>query len=1094
MKHLLLKHRRWVAVLAVLLSFSVGAWADEVTNMKMLGKTGTQVAGKDYYTFAVDKGEARWYPDRGILELDNVQITNKTTECFIHYAGTSQLSIFLIGTSTFKYQSANYANSAISSGGALSIRSKDYSQRGTLTIYSYGQSSSSPVISVTGYSTTRARLNVQRCNLYVYRQGTESSNYGYSVFGAVGGSNKGVATFEDVDLRWNSCKKPVLNNGVMHISRKDCIYNNNVSLNANGNLVSDDGSEVREVRLGYPLVFGEYKSYDGSYSGMSKRNTSYLATKEDYGTDSVLVYDEVEHSVTLNGGELKGQILYYGREDLVVKTRGTQLTTLEGNHDFGIKTMNSSLIIEGDHVSGHQGMKLTHAENSSGHYGIQVPLGKSLSFRHNANVQIEDYSAGLAGIEFQWVSWIGGGTYPTNMPTLSFENSALNINTKIVGIFGFGDITWNGCEAEDTWIYKNYYYDATYYPEDENDPYNIEYYYCPNAICYDSDEPTAILPLTVKRDNDFGLIVGGHYVTLDNIYDLNNSDERGEVYGVSFDEETYTLTLEDGAYIHTTGMGVSGIEYYNSAKGLDIHVKGKCNIKADDYIGIYIHDQRVSIYGDGQLQSRLDVFGGHCGMMVEKNQTATVQECIVNIESDNAAFTGRHSPNNIYNQLASLWVYDGSTVRLWSASGPTTEHMSTLDTCNDNSILVPVNGSFDSNLHGIALNGSLATGEIIIGDNIIFEDNNTEQVCVANWDTNGDGGINVFEAAAVESLGDAFTGNNDVRKFNELAYFTGLNDIGYQAFFQCNDLSEVTIPKSVLQLGGDCFGLTKISQITIPSNVQSLEAESFNGCSNLHDVNFEEGSQLSSLGWGTFKNCTALEYITFPEGISELPAYLFSGCTSLNSCSFEGTVTHIYDRAFNGCSSFYIDIPSTVEYIGNFAYSGCYAESLYLPASVKYVGESAITSAWDIYIPEDSQLEEVGPRAFKGCGYYSLNLPATLRKIGDEAFCRDNEEYAEITVLRRTPAEVGENIFGLLDEDSKIYVPVGRADTYKSAWAEYKDYIVGEGIPTAIDAVRAERATGDVYNVRGQLVRRNATTDGLPAGVYIVNGKKIVVK
>jgi hypothetical protein len=276
--------------------------------------------------------------------------------------------------------------------------------------------------------------------------------------------------------------------------------------------------------------------------------------------------------------------------------------------------------------------------------------------------------------------------------------------------------------------------------------------------------------------------------------------------------------------------------------------------------------------------------------------------------------------------------------------------------------------------------------------------------------------------------------------------------------------------------------------------VQSLEAESFNGCSNLHDVNFEEGSQLSSLGWGTFKNCTALEYITFPEGISELPAYLFSGCTSLNSCSFEGTVTHIYDRAFNGCSSFYIDIPSTVEYIGNFAYSGCYAESLYLPASVKYVGESAITSAWDIYIPEDSQLEEVGPRAFKGCGYYSLNLPATLRKIGDEAFCRDNEEYAEITVLRRTPAEVGENIFGLLDEDSKIYVPVGRADTYKSAWAEYKDYIVGEGIPTAIDAVRAERATGDVYNVRGQLVRRNATTDGLPAGVYIVNGKKIVVK
>ncbi|MBR3472740.1 MAG: leucine-rich repeat domain-containing protein [Prevotella sp.] len=1101
MKHSILTIRRWVAVLAVLLSFSVGAWADEATNLTMLGKTGTKAAGQDYYTFEVDQGEARWYPNRRVLELDNVQITNPSKECFIHYSGTSQLYVYLIGSSTFKYQSGGngvFAKSAISAGGALSIQSKDFAQRGTLTIYSYGHSSewNNAVISVTGYSTTRARLNVQRCNLYVYRQGTESANSGYSVFAANGGSYKGVASFEDVDLRWYACKKPVLNNGLMKISRKDCIYNSKVSLDANGNLVSDDGSEVREVRLGYPLVFGEYKSYDGSYSGMSKRNTSYLATKEDYGTDSVLVYDEVEHSVTLNGGELKGQILYYGREDLVVKTRGTQLTTLEGNHDFGIKTMNSSLIIEGDHVSGHQGLKLTYSGNYTTTYGITVPQGKSLSFRRNANVQIEDYAAGLAGTEFQWVSWIGDGTYPTDMPTLSFENSALNINTKIVGIFGFSDITRNGCEPEDTWIYKNYYYDATYYPEDENEPYNIEYYYCPNAICYDSDEPTPILPLTVKRDNDFGLIVGGHYVTLDNIYDLNYSDERGEVYGVSFDEETNTLTLEDGAYIHTTGMGVSGIEYHNSAKGLDIHVKGKCDIKADDYIGIYILDPRVSIYGDGQLQSRINVFGGRCGMMVENNQTATVQNCIVNIESNQTAFSGRHDPaNGVYENLAGLWVYDGASVRLNSINGPTTQYMSVLDTNHSNRILVPVNGVFDQTLHGIALNGNLATGEIIVGSNIYFNDANTESVCVANWDTNGDGGINVFEAAAVESLGEAFTGNDQIQRFNELAYFTGLHFIAPKAFYNCYDFREVTIPRTVTQLCDNSFNSTAFSQITIPANVQYIEASCFMFCPNLEEVNFEDDSQLVGLGWGAFRYCTALQYITLPKNITVLPAKVFEGCESLQGCSYEGEVTYIGDGAFQDCSNFYINIPSTVEYIGDFAFFGCYAESFSLPASVKYVGESAITAAMDLYIPEDSQLEEVGPRAFCGCYYWNLTLPATLQKIGDEAFCRgEQEDYADIIVLGRTPAEAGQNIFGLLDTDSRIYVPAGRAAAYKSAWAEYKDYIVGDDIATSIDAVRAERITGDVYSVRGQLVRRNATTDGLPAGVYIVNGKKVVVK
>ncbi len=1097
MKHSILTIRRWVAVLAVLLSFSVGALADETTNLTMLGMTGTKVTGQDYYTFPVDKGEARWYPNRRVLELDNVQITNSAKECFIHYAGTSQVYVLLIGKSTFKYKNANYAKSAISTGGALSIESKDFSERGTLEINTYGHSSEwkNAVITVTGYSSARARLNVQRCNLYVYRQGTESSNYGYSVFGAISGDYKGVASFEDVDLRWYACKKPVLNNGIMNISRKDCIYNSGVSLDGNGNLVSADGSEVREVRLGYPLVFGEYSSYDGTYSGMSKRNTSYLLTKEDFGTDSVLVYDEVEHSVTLNGGNLKGEILYYGQEDLVVKTKGDQLTTIQGDSYCGISTVYSSLIIEGDRVQGHQGLKLTHSGSYPGQYAIKVPLGKSLSIRRNANIQIENYNAGLAGTEYQWVSSENDGTDPDNMPTLSIENSALNINTNEVGIFGFSSFIMDGCSAEDNWATCGYWYDATYYPEDEYESFNIEFHYYPRTICR-YDDHVAVIPLAVHRLGNFGLKVGGHDVTLDNLYDLNYSDEDGEVSGVSFDEENYTLTLEDGAYIHTMDAGVSGILSSCQGKNLFIYVKGECEIKSDSYIGIYTHYSGVNIVGEGQLKSRLNVYGGIHGMMLENNQKAIVQNCIVNIESNQTAFSGRHDPaNGVYENFAGLWVYDGASVRLNSINGPTTRYMSVLDTNHSNRILVPVNGVFDQTLHGIALNGNLATGEIIVGSNIYFNDANTESVCVANWDTNGDGGINVFEAAAVESLGEAFTGNDQIQRFNELAYFTGLHFIAPKAFYNCYDFREVTIPRTVTQLCDNSFNSTAFSQITIPANVQYIESSCFMFCPNLEEVNFEDDSQLVGLGWGSFRYCSSLQYITLPKNITVLPAKVFEGCESLWGCSYEGEVTYIGDGAFQNCSNFYINIPSTVEYIGDFAFSGCYAENFSLPASVKYVGESAITAAMNLYIPEDSQLEEVGPRAFCGCYYWNLTLPATLQKIGDEAFCRGEEQdYADIIVLGRTPAEVGQNIFGLLDTGSRIYVPAGRAAAYKSAWAEYKDYIVGDDIATSIDAVRAERITGDVYNIRGQLVRRNATTDGLPAGVYIVNGKKVVVK
>lgn len=51
--------------------------------------------------------------------------------------------------------------------------------------------------------------------------------------------------------------------------------------------------------------------------------------------------------------------------------------------------------------------------------------------------------------------------------------------------------------------------------------------------------------------------------------------------------------------------------------------------------------------------------------------------------------------------------------------------------------------------------------------------------------------------------------------------------------------------------------------------------------------------------------------------------------------------------------------------------------------------------------------------------------------------------------------------------------------------------------PTAISVISGDNAgqINDIYNLKGQLVRKNATSvDGLPRGVYLQNGKKIVVK
>ena len=52
-----------------------------------------------------------------------------------------------------------------------------------------------------------------------------------------------------------------------------------------------------------------------------------------------------------------------------------------------------------------------------------------------------------------------------------------------------------------------------------------------------------------------------------------------------------------------------------------------------------------------------------------------------------------------------------------------------------------------------------------------------------------------------------------------------------------------------------------------------------------------------------------------------------------------------------------------------------------------------------------------------------------------------------------------------------------------------------KGINTAISDIVTDFTPRNIYDIRGRLVRRNATTtEGLPAGVYVCEGRKFVVK
>ena len=88
---------------------------------------------------------------------------------------------------------------------------------------------------------------------------------------------------------------------------------------------------------------------------------------------------------------------------------------------------------------------------------------------------------------------------------------------------------------------------------------------------------------------------------------------------------------------------------------------------------------------------------------------------------------------------------------------------------------------------------------------ITFADPAVKALCVAHWDTDGDGELSYEEAALVTDLKDFIREDTTIISFYELQYFTGLETIGEYAFSGCNNLTSVVLPNQVKSIDAYAF-------------------------------------------------------------------------------------------------------------------------------------------------------------------------------------------------------------------------------------------------------------------------------------------------
>lgn len=181
-----------------------------------------------------------------------------------------------------------------------------------------------------------------------------------------------------------------------------------------------------------------------------------------------------------------------------------------------------------------------------------------------------------------------------------------------------------------------------------------------------------------------------------------------------------------------------------------------------------------------------------------------------------------------------------------------------------------------------------------------------------------------------EISGEAFM---DCYDLTNVTIPNSLEIIGYKAFYGCSGLTEITIPNSVTVIQGQAFEGSSIKSITIPSSVQ-IYIGAFAGCPELKSFYVSEQNTAFSSYEGVLYNKDKTTLCCFPGGregsfsipdnVIEIKDAAFCGCTKLTGVVIPYSVTTIGGSAFQGCSRLTdIVIPQSVMTIGDAAFSGC---------------------------------------------------------------------------------------------------------------------------------------------------------------------------
>ena len=281
----------------------------------------------------------------------------------------------------------------------------------------------------------------------------------------------------------------------------------------------------------------------------------------------------------------------------------------------------------------------------------------------------------------------------------------------------------------------------------------------------------------------------------------------------------------------------------------------------------------------------------------------------------------------------------------------------------------------------------------------------------------------------------------------------------------------------------------------------------------------DETYAVTSIEWWAFNRCETLTHVTIPATIQEIRHYFgyeacknpFSGCTNLKSievdednewmCSIDGvlfnkekTWLYAYPAGAERTSYHILDGVTT---IGGDAFAYNLAlRSVVMPNSVEKTFFGTFKGCRNLENVRFSEnLKSLAAGSFDNCGNIRvIDLPASVSSFAESVFRWTN---IDALVVRGTfSKELRSDTFYSVSKSMIIYAQPSEISKFKKVFSgtvlPLEDYVDGISAPSIVNC---NLSNCKWYDLSGRQIRHSSLdTRHLPHGIYIREGKKVVVK